>query len=176
TTINGLGAGIVAVDANNASRAFNIGAGVSVTIGRLAVTNGFAPGGGFGGGIFNAGNLVLNNVTVSHCGVDGNSVQGSQDATGQGGGIYSSGGLTLQACTISFNHATGGDNFPLPSGDVGQPARGGGICSTGSLSISSSSIVSNTAQGGELDDGTATAGDALGGGVYCIGPLSITGS
>ncbi|HEX4795572.1 MAG TPA: choice-of-anchor Q domain-containing protein, partial [Humisphaera sp.] len=168
TTINGPGAAVLAVDGQKASRIFNIQAGVTVSISGVWVTNGFAPGGGFGGGIFNAGMLTLRSSTISNNAVDGSTAPypGSQDGSGRGGGIYSTGTLNLQNSNVSSNTAAGrgifyGGNFQLIAG-------GGGIYSEGSLTISSSVISHNIARGEVIE---VAAG---GGGIFSTGPMSIT--
>jgi hypothetical protein len=165
TTMKGPGAAVVAVDGKKISRIFNIQAGVTVSISGLTVTNGFAPGGGFGGGIFNAGTLTLKSDTVSNNAVDGNTASstGTQDGSGRGGGIYSSGTLNLQNTAVTGNTAAGreifyDDYFQLLAG-------GGGIYSAGPLTITGSVISNNTVTGEDIEVGVA------GGGILSAGPM-----
>lgn len=149
-TIDGLGANNLTIDANQASRVFNIDDGqdetnLDVTIDGLTITGGAAsrqsfPGDtnpdNFGGGINNQENLNLNN---SH--VTGN------DAVAGGGGIFSAGDLTINNSTISDNSSN--------SGRVA--ANGGGISSEGVTEINNSTISNNSAfQSGGISSTEAT--------------------
>jgi uncharacterized protein YndB with AHSA1/START domain len=151
-TIDALGANNLTIDANQASRVFNIDDGqdktnLDVTIDGLTITGGEAaqqnsPGdtnpGNFGGGISNRENLNLNN---SH--IKGN------NAVARGGGIFNAAGaLTINNSTISNNSSN--------SERVG--ASGGGILNeTGVLTISNSTISNNSAfQSGGISSGGAT--------------------
>jgi hypothetical protein len=64
-TIAGPGADTITVSGSNASRVFDIAAGVTVAIAGLTVADGSAS--GSGGGILNAGRLALNEWTVHGC-------------------------------------------------------------------------------------------------------------
>jgi hypothetical protein len=120
-TITGPGANLLAVSGNNASRVFNIGAGVTVTLQRFAVSNGRDAD---AGGIRNAGIL-----TVRDSAFTGNSPTNNRSAaifntgtltvtnstfTGNSGGTYgiigarsASGPLTLEQVTLSGNTGRG---------------------------------------------------------------------
>jgi hypothetical protein len=162
--INGTGANLLTISGNNPpndNRIFTIKAGVNITISDLTVSDGKGnspdfP--GFGGGIFNRGNLTLIN-----CAVDNN-----RTLTGtNGGGIYNiSGGIVIiENSTISNNI---GDN------------GGGGIVNSGTMTITNSTISGNTATsgdgGGIINIGTLnataitvannSATSASGGGIY----------
>jgi hypothetical protein len=67
-TINGPGASSLAVSGNNARRVFNIDSG-TVTISGLTITQGLADASNtpanFGGGVYNKGNLTLNDCVVA---------------------------------------------------------------------------------------------------------------
>src|SRR5262245_1401795 len=77
-----------------------IGSGATATISSLTITGGSTGSGdGFGGGIANAGTLVLRDSTVT-----GNT------ALLKGGGIYNSGHLSVFKSTVSGN-ATAGTGF-----------------------------------------------------------------
>jgi hypothetical protein len=90
-------AGGVALNANQASRIFNVPSGVSVTLNSLVLSNGYTT--SAGGAILNLGALALNNCTLV-----GNSAPGNAE----GGGIDNSGPLTLTGCTLSGNAAGSG--------------------------------------------------------------------
>src|SRR5260370_14867368 len=72
-TVQRAGAGATTVDGRNASQVFSIAPGTSVTLGQLTIINGNAS---LGGGIENAGTLMLTNSTVA------------ASVAGNGGGIY----------------------------------------------------------------------------------------
>ncbi len=187
-TIQGPGAGVITVSGNDLHRVLFVESGAVVVISGLTIANGLTEGGvaatdGFGGGIFNAGNLTLE-VSV---------VQGSFAQFG-GGGISNDGTLNLRRSTITGNStdpgATGGgvENFG-GSLDVfqstisgNQADFGGGIeSSDGDVTLLFSTVAENSAAategGGVLNDGTFTAknslvanssagGDCAGGGTF----------
>jgi hypothetical protein len=101
-----------------------------------------------GGGIYNAGTLVMNNSVVS-----GNSAGDGQEGFGggnggNGGGIYNAGKLTLTRCTISGNSSGNGGNgiSGNSAGNGGSGGSGGGIFNAGDASFARlvhTSVVSN---------------------------------
>src|SRR5207253_2000913 len=115
-TINGPGANKLSVNGNNASRIFDMTAGLNVAINGLTITHGFALGPGFpapavvnglfGGGILNQGS----NLTLSADVLSQNVVLGSSAYDGVlGGGLGSlDGDLTITGCTFTSNQALGG--------------------------------------------------------------------
>src|SRR5882672_4691416 len=85
-TINGAGAGVLAVDGNATSRVFQIATGETVSISGLTIRNGQ---GNFGGGILNGAGATL---TITNSTLTGN--------TGAfGGGAFNSGILTIVSST-----------------------------------------------------------------------------
>jgi hypothetical protein len=127
TTIQGPGANLLSVSGNNASRVFQIDAGVTASISGLTVTGGNAR---YGGGIWNWGGTVsLSNVAVT-----GNS------AKNYGGGLLNTGGtLSLTNCTVSGNSTAN---------------RGGGLANgygkfegtvDGTLSLTNCTVAGNNA-------------------------------
>ena len=127
TLTNGSGTG----GNNGNGGALLVLAGTTLTLTDSAVTNSrsqqFA-----GGGIYTAGNLTLNRVTVS-----GNHADGTD---GAGGGIYHAGNVEL-ARLLSITNSTISGN--TTSGN------GGGIFSTGQgLGLQSTTIAGNTAVNG----------------------------
>lgn len=186
-TINGPGAGKLAIDGNNFSRVFHV-FGVTATISGLTIQNGSESGdidlASTGAGIRNSGTLTLSDCTVS-----GNS------ATGDGGGIYNVAGksLTITNCTISGNSTgnNGGGIFNDGSGNVTVsnstitgntagtgnsgvgPGRGAGIYNTnlGTLTVSSSTISSNLAKG---DPDKSNGAGGFGGGIANRGSATVT--
>ena len=125
-TIDGPGASLLTVDAQDSSRVFAISTGTNATISGLTVTGGSVTGTSDGGGIHVSGALRLEGVAVV-----------GNDAGDVGGGIYVSntGSLQLFDSTVDDNEAT----------------RGGGIFghfNAGEiLSIVGSTISNNTATG-----------------------------
>ena len=131
-TIDGGGARIVIFRGGPgvpaAFRIFNITGG-NVTIANLTISTGLGhmstPSGG--GGIYNAGNLVLRNCTFTSNGF------GSE----LGGAIRNFGTLDMANCTLTDNDAL----------------KGAGIYNEGNIAVRNSTIVSN--RGGDTTDGTA---------------------
>ncbi|MEW6210362.1 MAG: choice-of-anchor Q domain-containing protein [Acidobacteriota bacterium] len=131
-TITGPGAASLTVSGNNASRVFEIAAGVTVMISDMTISNGSVT--GFGGGILNLGTVTIQNSTLS-----GNSAS-------DGGGIFNlDGTMTLTNSTLSGNSAN----------------LGGGILNniSGTMTIQNSTLSANSASvngGGIFNDGTMT--------------------
>jgi hypothetical protein len=180
----------VTVNANNASRVFQVSDGTAslktVTISGLTINGGSI--GGSGGGIFNQENLTIQNSTIS-----GNSanygggvhsyraarIQNSMisgNSAKYGGGVFNTyGTATIQNSTISGNSATyGGGITNLGKATIqnstlsGNSAsgRGGGvyIYGSGTATIQNSTISGNTAtQGGGVynNNGTATIQNSI---------------
>ncbi len=147
-TIQGVGALPVELDGDAAGTVVTIAVGKTVTLANLTVKNGRASS---GGGIVNAGGLVLRDAKV---------IDNVASATaGAGGGIYQSGGsLELDNALVAHNHAqtTG------PVGDTEARARGGGIyLAGGALTLAAGSKV-------EANDVimTTPGGVGQGGGIY----------
>jgi len=120
-TIDGPGAAVLSVSADNWRGVIEVNRGVTATIDGLTITDGNSTT-GYGGGIYNARDMMLTNSTVS-----GNSAP-------HGGGISNVGWLTITNSTVSSNSAGSG---------------GGGIYNYAStMTLTSSTISGNTAAGG----------------------------
>jgi hypothetical protein len=119
-TINGPGAGLLAISGSNASRVFYINGGVTAALDGITIRGGSVNEAG-GGGIYNLGIL-----TVTNCTIAGNETF----YNGSGGGILNNGTLTVAYSTISGNHGDG---------------DGGGILNYGSLTVADSTISGNSA-------------------------------
>jgi hypothetical protein len=160
-----------------AFRLFDVAAGASLTLTKLTVQGGLAYGSGVaaeGGGIFNQGSLVLNNVTVQ------NNTASGQNGAGQpaaGGGMFSSGSLTLEGGTvIQNNEAHGGQGAQggvsgsrlIPGGPGGNGFGGGLYVASGTATLTDVSVASNTALGGPGGVGRPHGHPGLGegGGLY----------
>jgi hypothetical protein len=167
-TIAGPGAGNLTVSGNHASRVFEVARGTQqVTLSGLTISNGLAPSGSNGGGIYNDGTQ-----TVSACTLSGNTT-----SQGAGGGIFNYNTLTVSGSTLSGNTAT---------------TAGGGIFNAYKLTVSSSTLSGNTATsgihgGGGIYNAAGTAsisGSFLsgnsasqGGGIYNdVGTLTLSSS
>jgi hypothetical protein len=159
-TIDGPGAGRLAVSGNDASRVFQISSGVAVSIDGLTVTHGMAV--GRGGGILNAGTLTLSHAVLSDnlvVGVPGTSLGAVVDAFG--GGIFNTGALTIRYSGFVHNRAIGGDGTPS---SIGSSGLGGAIMSAGTAiapataNVSYSTFLDNQAIGGAAGIGASRAG------------------
>jgi hypothetical protein len=202
-TIQGPGASLLAIDANNGSRAFEIMPGAHVTISGLKIEDGNgvagltdafgdpAPNDNYGGDILNDGTL-----TVSGCLLSGDSV--NANAYYYGGGIYNAGTMTVSGCTVTHSiagHFGGGiynaGTMTLSGSNVSANFAydsGGGIYNTGTLAVSGSTVTDNVAQydgGGIYNFGTATVtgssltdnqADRDGGGIYNDSTMTLSGS
>ncbi|SHG48452.1 right-handed parallel beta-helix repeat-containing protein [Geodermatophilus nigrescens] len=127
------------VDAARLDRVFDVKPGASLTLRQVTVTGGAvsgtpsATGGASGGGVLNAGTLVVDRSTVT-----GNT------ATRAGGGIEATAGSTTTVTRSTLSHnATGA-----------APGNGGGLhlTGTGTVSVDRSTVTGNTAaaEGGGL--------------------------
>jgi uncharacterized repeat protein (TIGR01451 family) len=141
-TIQGPTSSGLTISGNNASRVFNINAGMSLAISNLTIDSGRAA---FGGGIYNQGALILTSSTISN----NKTTDGSDttDATnggnsGDGGGIYSTGTLTLINSTISGNK-TGRGGDASGTGNGGNSGNGAGIYHTGALTLTNTTVTKN---------------------------------
>ena len=138
-TINGGGPDVLAVDGNAVSRVFHIGAGKTVTISGLTITNGHDD--TLGGGIENEQGATL---TISNSILSSNVAGSVGNPAVQGGGIHSLGTLTIVNTTITANSAGGISGV------------GGGIYNGGTVTILNSTVSANTASaGGGLNNGSA---------------------
>ena len=140
TTITGLGASQLTIDGNDASRVFNIASGVTAEISGLTITNGTVSDDNAGGGIYNAGTLTLDAVTLS------------ENQAFVGAGIENSAG------TLTVTNSTFSDNHTVVFGD--SSGVGGGIdnYAGGTVTVSGSTFSHNVAGiGGAINnDGSVT--------------------
>ena len=135
-TISGPGADTLAVDGNAKSRVFHIGAGETVTISSLTITNGHSTGlSPDVAGIYNDHATL----TVDTCAFTGNTVDVSGDFFA-GGAIFNDGlggSATLTISSSTLNNNSSHD--------------GGGICNAGQNDGSSITVaVSNSTLSGNL--------------------------
>jgi hypothetical protein len=158
-TIQGPSGGLETIQGNGTSRIFHVNPGNLVVLNNLQIQGGMFTAGAAaevgGGGIFNEGNLTLNNDQVTDNTVVA-SVVGGFDANG--GGIDNTGTLAVNASTIDQNTANG-------AGLAG--AAGGGVRNQGSATFTNCTIALNTS--------TATgAFAAFGGGVQLFNGATAT--
>ena len=161
-TINGATATNLRVDANNASRVFNLSA--PATLISLTVTRGKASGNG--GGINSTSALTLTNVAVlsNTASSNGGGVNASNttltnglfqnNGAHSGGGLYAS-GLTLSGTQFlnnnAFNGNGGGAGVEGGASVIGglfrdntANATGGGLSTNGTLAISNTQFIANS--------------------------------
>lgn len=224
-TITGAGPRATMIDAGGlGDRVLSAGSRAKLVLSRLSITGGRAPAGsagasgvagvgcaaggtgsdgldagdsGSGGGIFNAGKLVLDLVAVTGntagaggaggSGGDAGCNGGDGGLGGGGGGIYNRGRLTLVDSTVSGNRAGAGggggsgDANPLRApgtgGSGGPGGSGGGLDNHGTLSVRASTISRNSAGAGGLGgSGAGPLGADGGGGVGASGGGIFSGA
>jgi predicted outer membrane repeat protein len=126
---------------------FSVSSGAEAQITGLTITNGAATN---GGGVSNAGRLLLDRVLVS-----------SNSATNRGGGVYNTGSLTVKASTLAGNNALAGGGglqavggrltLVLDSAISGNQSGNGGAGIDdyrGSLEMHTSTVSGNTVSAG----------------------------
>jgi hypothetical protein len=187
-TINGAGAGSLAVDGNAASRVFENFAS-NVTMSGFTVTNGRPPTGdnNGGGGILSHGGLTLIGTSILN-----NNAGGSfppPNAGGGGIGISAGGTLSVTASIISGNESQQGPGGGISAGGTvtvtnstinkneGLCAAGGIACNDigATLTVMSSTIIDNSVLGCPV---SAEAGWVLtgGGGIASSGSVTVDNS
>ena len=144
----------VNISGNNTSRVFRIDSG-NVTLRGISITRGYADDAS-GGGIFNAGNLILSQSTVF-----------DNNAGINGGGVYNDAGgsLTAENCTLVGNSATDGGGIYAVSGSISTSINhctitensasntGGGLLIDGSTVTLENTIVAQNTDAGALGSG-----------------------
>jgi CSLREA domain-containing protein len=184
-TITGPGARLLAVSGNSQGRVFNIGTTDNMTnciISGLTLRDGLeaasaAGGSAFGGGIYNIGQLTLNNCTLTNNRVLGasNPNPGGNGGAAFGGGIYNKGSLVLNRCTLNGNSAFGApgsrNSGTFSVGGIGGAGQGGAIFTDSSavdLIVTNCTFSSNTASGGAGGSAFFGGGGGAGsGGAVC---------
>ena len=147
-TLVGNGELFTTLDGKGLDRVLTVAPNVLVHISGVTIENGNAlnsPPGHLGGGVYNQGTLILNNVIIT------------ANTANQGGGIYSTGPLILDFGLVNANST--------PSV---YPNFGGGIVvgNSADVQIVSSTIIANTIAGTMGSEGA---------GIYCTaGTLSVT--
>jgi hypothetical protein len=149
--------GGLTISGNHASRIFEVSGGFSDTLTELTLINGNVGTGQDGGGIYNLGNLTVNQCTVYA------NYAPSLLGGGLGGGIYNLGNLTVNQCTVTGNAAYNGGGLgssspgtvnlnqsTLSGNSTSSGQAGGGIYNSGASFIISNSIVDGGTSGGGL--------------------------
>lgn len=121
-----VGGATTTISGGGISRVLNTWAGSNVTLRNLTIADGHADGtvGHFGGGIWNDGNLMLENATVRN-----------NEAVANGGGIFNNGTMTLEKATVHGNRTAAASQWVR---------QGGGIYNNGILTIRRSTVSNNT--------------------------------
>lgn len=166
------------IDGNQVDRVLHVHKGVTVEIHGIRITQGRTPGGypggerSAGGGIYNAGTLLLSFSTVI------SNTTGSGDFAlvdgGHGGGIYNLGTLTLDHAWVATNATGRGGGASVGSSYGGDGGYGGGIYNHGSLVLLGSTVSGNRTEVGGIGGEGGSGG--LGGGVYNSGTLKLIDS
>jgi len=164
-TINGAGAATTIIDAQQNDRVFNVAVGRTARISGVSIINGLTVTALGGGGIYNAGDLTVNDCILS----------GNIAAAADGGGILNEGAFSATRVTFSVNTATNGhgggiashgDSVTLTnsvlSGNLAAGDGGGIFMGSGSLTLNHSSLGDNIASSGR------------GGGIFTNGSTTIS--
>ena len=157
--IDGPGAGRLAVSGNDASRVFQIGSGVAVSIDDLTITHGR----GLLAGRRHPERRHPDPLPRRRVRQPGRRPPGRDGAVVDafGGGIFNTGTLTVRHTTFVHNRSIGADGTP---GSTGSSALGGAIMSVGTASapatatVSHSTFLDNQAIGGAAGAGASRAG------------------
>lgn len=159
-TIVGSTSTMTIIDATGlGDRVFQIFPLAQLTLENLTVKGGTAPGnfygiwgnGESGGGIFNAGTLLLEHcIITNNSSGGGNILEGNGGGTdgGDGGGIYNSGFLMVENCTVT-------GNSPGAGADGASGGNGGGIKNDGRCLLTDSILSQNQSGAGGGADGNA---------------------
>ena len=190
-SIKGNGTANVIINANQASRFFDIVGGTNVWISDLTLTNGSAGDGLVygdpfgsstfisakpGGAIYNSASLTVSNCVFVNC-RSGNAATsfliGTAGAEG-GGAVFNSGAATFINCTFRGNHA-GDGTTDFFTGTPG--ASGGAIFNNGSLTLTGCTFSGNRAGNGGSGGGTGGSGGAINnGGTLAATQCTISGN
>ena len=174
-TLRGAGNTITQATAN--SRVINVTNGTQFTMDGLSITDGVAPAGQVGGGIWSSGStsVVISNSTITR-----------NSAPDSGGAIHMQGNLTITNSTISGNMAVNASGAIFTAGTAtitGSTISGnlapsaGGIEAAGLITLTNSTVSGNTGTfggGGVLPDGPlALVYSTIAGNTSTIGAASI---
>jgi hypothetical protein len=178
------------IDGNQLDRLLHVHTGATVELEMITLRNGrtadgdsqSAGDGLAGGGVYNAGTLILSQSVVTGNRTGRGSGLGVSHG-GDGGGVYNAGTLTLNGTTVSANTTGDGDGVDSdadpPSG--GRGGDGGGIYNAGTLTLNGVVVHTNAtgrgAAGGDNAPGSNYGGrGGAGGGIYNAGTATLTGT
>ncbi|MCU7251095.1 Ig-like domain-containing protein [Pseudomonas koreensis] len=181
--LNNDGVADVTLDGQYRTRVVEIASSNTVTLDGLVITRGLVSGNGgnggygatgaFGGGIFNAGTLTLNNVTVTGNAAAGGGGGGGVTGAFYGGGGGGGGGLGGQGGGHGGSAGPGVGTLGGGAGNAGVGGYGGGYdathmggrggSSTGGTGGLGVSYYSNGGNGGTASNGTISIGGGGGG-------------
>ena len=150
------------IDGSDTIGVVSVGESVMATIAGVTIDGGASAN---GGGIADAGNLMVIDTTISDCSAIGYN-GGSYGTVGGQAGIYDGGELTVNDCTFS------NDQTPDTGGDY-SPGEGGGIYIQ---AVATASVTNSTFQNDQASLGGGIfnyAGDNYG--TYVFGTLTVTG-
>jgi hypothetical protein len=116
------------LDGSDSNNIFNISAGCTVTVRDLTITNGK---GGFGGGIFNLGDLTVNNCEFTKCTT-----------------FYKPFGGGSAICSGDYSTLTVKNSIFTENDAKSSTTAGGTICSNGMTSIENTDFIGNQADSG----------------------------
>jgi hypothetical protein len=147
-TIDGPGAGQLAVSSGWTSRIFEVAAKYGLTLSGLTIRDSGSRNDNVnldGGGIYNHGTL-----TVSGCTLSGN-------AALYGGAIFNDSGaaLTVSGCTLSGNYVHGSTQYPINAFD--DHPDGGAIYNRGTATVANTTLSGNEADGPDFGMGNGGA-------------------
>jgi hypothetical protein len=149
-TIDGPGAGVLAISGNNASQLFTLSGTAQVTLSNLTLTGGMSS---QGGAVFIGGTAAL---TLDSDILSANQALGDSNGNALGGAVYDSAGASLTVKnSLLVNNQTNGTNESF----------GGAIANAGSLSITGATFASNAALGSTTEVASkpgASQGGAIG--------------
>ena len=181
--LNNDGVADVTISGQYKTQVLRVNSGVTATLDGLIITKGLAAGqggaagtdavGAMGGGIVNAGNLTLNNVTVTANAASGGGGGGGVDAPYAGGNVGGGGGIGGQAGGRGGNASYGVGVYAGLSGSANQGGNGGGYdpnfmggkggSSVGGAGGIGGSGYTNGGAGGTANNGTLSIGGGGGG-------------
>jgi hypothetical protein len=162
-----LGGAGVTVQGDSAHRVFEVNTGVWATLDSLTMIGGVAC---YGGGVYNAGNLLLNKCVIENNWVAPNYKAGA--AYAEGGGIFNTGYLDMVNCTVNSNAAVVPNDYPYSNWER---AQGGGIYNRGWLWLSGCTLHDNYSDndGGGIYNTITTGGGVGSGGGLAMSNCTI---
>ena len=180
-TITGPGTNLLTVSGNDQFQVFCMNSGTTNVLSGLTIANGTGTndlGSGVGGGIYNAGDLLMQHCEVVNCEVGGWK-SGQLDTTEAcyGAGIANDGNLTMEDCTVSGCSADNGYKYVDNSC--------GGIANDGNLTMRDCTVSGCSAQsaGGIGNNANLLLTNCIiesceayvydGGGIFSSGSLTI---